>query len=422
MALAGWGRFAQVSSALLFSLLGCSSGSASSQPAPIEMGASFDLTGTLKGVGLPAQSGTRLAEQQINAVGGVLGRPVHFNISDDTGDPTVTQRVVGQLLGTGIPAMLGPLGSGQTTAVVKTVTSVPVIEISPSATSTELSGISPYFFRTVPPDDFQGQAIALVASQNKCTSLALVHYDDAYGDPMAQVITQVFTKGGGTIAIDVKTADGKANYQTEVGQITALSTPPACIALVMYAQSGAQLIKDFKTASPQATVLFIGSDGLYDPTFITSGYLNPADPTSQFYLDGVIGTNPDTNPVTTDFNDFSNLYQAAFGPGDPEAYASNAYDAAILLALAIEKAGGAGDVNALKDALLSVSQGTGKAHGPASVAEAIYDIRQGVAINYDGASGPCNFDSQGNVSAGYIVWAVQNQKLVTIQHIKATDL
>src|SRR5215467_3070324 len=152
----------------------CSSSSAPAAPAPFAMGASFDLTGTLKGVGLPAQNGARVAAEQVNAYGGVFGRPITFNIVDDTGDPAVTQRVVGGLLTTGIPAMLGPLGSGQTSAVVQAVTSTPIIEISPSATSTALTGVSPFFFRTVPPDDFQGKAIALVSSTSSCTTLAVV--------------------------------------------------------------------------------------------------------------------------------------------------------------------------------------------------------------------------------------------------------
>ncbi|MEO6572413.1 MAG: hypothetical protein ABIP89_01145, partial [Polyangiaceae bacterium] len=161
--------------------------------------------------------------------------------------------------------------------------------------------------------------------------------------------------------------------------------------------------------------------------------LNKADPTSPTIVEGMYGTNPDSNPETTQYGEFKNLYLTQF-PLDPGANdlgpsVANFYDAAILAALAIEAAGSTDNPIKIRDSLFDVSRGkknsptAARALGPAQIGEALAGIRNGDNIDYNGASGDCNFDEFGNVVSDYIIWNVKNGQFETLEpRIKASDL
>ena len=120
------------------------------------------------------------------------------------------------------------------------------------------------------------------------------------------------------------------------------------------------------------------------------------------------------------------MYNASFPLADGAItgqYVANIYDAAILSVLAIEQAGGVGSSSKIRDALFDVSSG-GTSFGPAQLDDALHAIRQGVDIDYDGASGSCDFDDNGNVVTNYIVWQVQNGAFSNppVTRIQASDL
>jgi hypothetical protein len=172
--------------------------------------------------------------------------------------------------------------------------------------------------------------------------------------------------------------------------------------------------------------IVIGTDGVYTSGFITNGRTDKTDPDSGTVAEGVYGTNADTNPPTSEFADFKNLYNAYFplAPGaSPDAYTANTYDAAILAVLAILQAGTATDGVKIRDALYQVSKG-GTAFGPAQLSDAIQAILLGQDIDYKGASGNVDLDDTGNTISDYIVWKVVNGKYVDppVDRIKASEL
>ncbi|MEO6419490.1 MAG: ABC transporter substrate-binding protein, partial [Polyangiaceae bacterium] len=188
---------------------------------PIEIGVSIALTGDLGASGVPIQNAVRVAEQQINANGGVLGRRVVFKIVDDATDTSAgVSGVVNAMMNEGAVAILGPRGSSQVVAVQDQIAKRQIIEISGSATSPSLTDAQPpvnrFLFRTIPPDTLQGKAVAILAISgppdrvlgdagvfdsgnndggdagdaappppvtNGCTKMAIVHSDDSYGNP-----------------------------------------------------------------------------------------------------------------------------------------------------------------------------------------------------------------------------------------------
>jgi branched-chain amino acid transport system substrate-binding protein len=424
--------------------------------APITIGVTIALTGDLKGTGVPLQNSVRVAEQQINSFGGVLGRRVVFHVLDDTTDKGNTLRGnVQKLIDEGAVAILGPIGSGQVGEVANQDKPGPfntftrrVIELSGTSTSPDLSTMQPatnrYFFRTVPNDNLQGKAVALFALKGPqqgeagatgCRKLAIVHNDDSYGNPFSKAVQAAFTGGGGTITKDQPIpTDVKPSYAAEV--TAALGGSPECMAIIVYDPAGDEFIRELKAAQKANPTLvapgffIIGTDGIYTSDLIVNGRTNKADPSSPTVVEGIYGTNPDPNPETTEYGDFKNLYLAQFSleqaQSDLGGQVANFYDAAVLAALAVQKAGGTTDPVKIRDALFDVSRGgkarSAKVYGPAKLGEALQALQKGEEINYTGASGDVDFDESGDVLGNYIVWKVENGQFKTVDRITSGSL
>jgi ABC-type branched-subunit amino acid transport system substrate-binding protein len=422
---------------------------------PITIGVTIALTGDLKGTGVPLQNAVRVAEQQINSYGGVLGRKVVFHVIDDTTDKGNTLRGdVQKLLDEGAVALLGPIGSGQVIEVADQAKPGPfntftrrIIQISGTSTSPDLSTMQPasdrYFFRTVPNDNLQGKAAAVFAFNGPgteagaagCRKLAIVHNDDSYGNPFSLAVQNEFKKRGGTTVKDQAIpTDVKASYQTELAAVLAAS--PECMAIIVYDPAGDQFLRELRSAQKaNPTVVppgffIIGTDGIYTSDLIVNGRTNKADPSSPTVVEGIYGTNPDPNPETTQYGDFKNLYLAQFSleqaQSDLGGQVANFYDAAVLAALAVQKAGGTTDPVKIRDALFDVSRGgkgrSAKSYGPAQLGEALAALQKGEEIDYTGASGDVDFDESGDVLGNYIIWKVENGQFKTVDRITSGAL
>ncbi len=440
--------------------------------APITIGVTIALTKGLAGTGLPLQHAVRVAEQQLNSYGGILGRPVTFHVLDDTTDDgPILQGNVQKLMDEGALAILGPIGSGQVKAVADPTKPGPfntfqrkVIEISGTATSVELTTLQPatdrYFFRTVPNDKLQAKALAIFATQGPgpvdggvqtpvdagpeagdagktpdlsgaCKRMSILHNDDAYGNPFAAaLVTEFATRGGQVVTNRAVPGDVKANYTDELNEI--LAARPDCLTFIVYDPVGDEILREVKAAQKSNPSVLppgffsIGTDGTYTPQFINNGRSNPADSTLPTVVEGAYGTNPDPNPDIPQYGGFKNLYLAQFSLEESQADLAgqvvNFYDAAILAALAIQRAGTTTDPVKIRNALFEVSRPGGRTFGPAELGGALDDLRNGLDIDYNGASGDCDFDENGDVIANYIVWHVENGQFVTLQHIPAQVL
>ena len=109
---------------------------------------------------------------------------------------------------------------------------------------------------------------------------------------------------------------------------------------------------------------------------------------------------------------------------DLDPYTSSEYDAAILLALAIQAAGTT-DGPAVRNSMFDVSRGkrTGAtAYGPLQVPDAVNALKRGEDINYNGAAGDEDFDDFGNVVGDFIIWQVQGTQFMTHDYIAASQL
>ena len=425
---------------------------AAAAPPPVIIGVSFGLTNSLATFSAPLRDAVRVAEGEINANGGVLGRSVRFDVVDDKSDEGAGIKAVMQgFVNENVAAVIGPIGSGQVVASASILADKQIISITPSATSVQLTTLytddQRFLFRTTPADDFQGAAVIQFAARTprgldpdggvviptaidggsdggagagtiptSCKNMGLAYINNPYGVSMGQFIKANFQKvvPGGVVVDEVLPLDATSSYQSFLDDLFTKMPVPDCLAIISYTDTGVEFVKEFNADRRRPTnngFFFIGTDGVFTQGFIDTALNDPTDPSKGASTQGVFGTNPDTNPGTSDYNAFKTLFSSYFPLAagiDAPAFASNAYDAAILAALAIEKAGSATDRIAIRNALKDVSRPPGRPVGPADVGVALTALRAGTDVDYKGASGSVDLQNDGNVLGGFIVWEVVN--------------
>src|SRR6266705_5611146 len=153
--------------------------------------------------GVSMRQAAELAVKEINARGGVRGRPLALRIMDDSGRADVAIRVAESLTDDPeVVAVIGHLTSGTSLAGARVYGAGrrPVVMISPSASSPDLSGISPYVFRVCPSDLQHGPHLARFAWRTLGARRAgIIYVNNDYGRGVRGTFAAEFTRLGGTI-------------------------------------------------------------------------------------------------------------------------------------------------------------------------------------------------------------------------------
>ena len=433
---------------------------ASSDPVII-VGVSLALTGNGAPFGQAAQGGIKVAETLVNSLGGVLGRQVRFTIVDDATDATQAARNLQQLVDGRAALLIGPSTSPLAAGLQDLAAQKAIALVSPSASTPDTRDREPrgerYFFRTAASHALQAKALALRTVRGftaatagdagteagadagsepprlSCRRPAVIYSNDAYGAPIAQRFATERLALGDAVSVSVPVPSTvKANYDTEVASVLASSAD--CQVIITFPDVGVGYLRAFRKATATdtsrewSTFVTVGSNGLAPATFLVLGRDNQADPASPTVGEGMFVLNLDLTPETPQFTEFKNLYVLNYplAPGKTklDGYTANGFDAAILACLAIQKAGSADARATIRDALYSVSSPPGTAFSPAKVADALAAIKAGQEVDYDGASGPVDFDEFGEVLAGYVVSRVKSGSFVPqpADAIKVDDL
>lgn len=171
----------------------------SSSADPIRIG----LAGSLSDpVGLPMKHAAELAVEQINAAGGIDGRPLELVERDDYADPDSAVFVATDLYEAGVSAVIGHLFSTTTLAAAPVYNggSAPVAAISPSSSSPDVTTAGDYTFRICPSDLAHGIALARwVHDTLRLNRGAMLYLNDQYGRGVRQMFVREFTRRGGQL-------------------------------------------------------------------------------------------------------------------------------------------------------------------------------------------------------------------------------
>ncbi|WP_455382911.1 ABC transporter substrate-binding protein [Salinispira pacifica] len=371
-----------------------------------DLGALLPLTGDLQVYGNASLKGVKLAVDQINSEGGVLGGKLAVSVGDTQTKPqagtSAAQRLVSVDNTFGI---VGAMSSGVTIPVAQSVTdSADVPLISPASTSPKITGLADndFLFRTVPSDAYQGVALGEVVSENHITNVGTMYINNDYGEGLAKAFKAAFEKRGGTVSAQVAYDPGNASYRGELAKASAKGA--TALALIGYPENGITILKEaieggyFKK--------FIFTDGMKSPKIISA--------VGAQYLNGSIGTTPEAMAGSNAAKLFKDAYDKKYGELPPQPYIDTAYDGAFVLAMALEKAG-KDNGTAVRDQLRAVANGPGTDIYPGEWAKAKKLIDAGKAVHYIGASGPVNFDKNGDVSGSFGYWKIANGKIETVR-------
>ncbi|HVY52373.1 MAG TPA: ABC transporter substrate-binding protein [Devosia sp.] len=380
--------------------------------ADVKVGILGDITGPIEALAGPIVKAAQTAFDDVNAQGGILdGGKINVVTGDSACDPSVAGPAADKLVNT--DQVVGIVGAFCTGATIGAATAAGIpggtVMISPSATAPALTTLDDkdLVFRTAPSDAFQGVKLADLLIQKGIKSVALTYVNNDYGKGLADVFKATFTKEGGTISADVSHEDGKADYRAELGQLAAGGDKN--LVIIAYASGSAHTILQQAVEAGDFDT-YIGVDGVIGDDL----------------LKGIDASAVNGHLFATRAGAYTGEGAAAFDTaeaglkndkGQYDTYVPQAYDAAFLLALAIEKNGKA-DRAGLSQALRDVATAPGEKILPGQWKEAVAAIKAGKDIDYEGASGPAEFDKAGDVDGIIVEVDVQDGKFVEVGPVK----
>ncbi len=353
----------------------------------LTIGTLLPQTGSLAYLGPPEFAGVDLAVKDINAAGGVLGKDVKKSDSDssDANNPGVAPQSVDRLFGDKVDAIVGAASSSVSLNVLEKITSAGVVQISPANTSNALTTANDrnLYFRTAPPDTLQGRVLGNIIIDDGNETLGILALQDAYGEGLANQVEQTFKEGQGEVVEKIIYDPKAPNFSAEVGRIKAAD--PDAIAVISFEET--------KKIIPELQRQGIGPDK--KKVYFVDG--NLSDYSKDFKagtLEGVRGTNPGADAGQSFRKRLTDLE-----PGLKDfVYAPESYDATVLVALAAEAAkSDAG--SAIGGKLIDVSKGGEKC---TSFKDCKALLGQGKDIDYDGVSGPVEWNDKGDPSEAVI--------------------
>ncbi len=390
--------------ALLLTSLSC--GLLDDDGGSITVGTVMPVSGDLSTLGPAAQSSMSLAFDLINEAGGVNGSQIEVFHRDSGTNATLGADAASGLVNINhANFIMAAHASPVTIAIAESVT-IPngVLQISPGSSSKAISVLddNDMVFRTRVNDGIKAQALAKLAQAIGYKRVSTTYVNNAYGESLNESFVENFEAIGGMVSAAVPHELGQASYVSELRD--ASEEDSEALITIAYPDSGTTLLRE-------------AAEGGYFDEFI---FVDQTKSQSMFdtiggnHFDGSFGLAPGS-PETPAVRDFRRVYSERTG-NDPDAQIiAEAFDAAIVLALAIEQAD-TDDPVAVRDELRSVANPPGEAVGPGDIPRALELIRDGKDINYEGAAGSIDFDENGDVLSSMRVWQMVDGK------IKDTDI
>lgn len=381
------------------------SGAARAEGAKI--GVIMSMTGALQAYGQTSLNGVRLAVDEINAAGGVLGGKLEIVVGDDQTAPQPGVEAAQKLVSVDkVAGIVGALSSGVTIPITRSVTAVAgVPQISNASTSPVITDLDDkdFLFRTVPSDALQGVVLADVARKAGYKALGVIYVNNDYGDGLQKAFMGAFTRLGGKVTASLPYEPKNPSYRGELSRIA--DGKPEALLVIAYPEDGIPILR--QSLEEGFFSKFVFTDGMKAPEVIKT--------IGEKFLEGSIGTAPEAASDTPSAKRFKDAYNRKFGEVPPKPFIDSAYDAAYILALAIEKAGSA-DPMKVRDAIREVGRGPGERILPGDWAKAKKLIAERKDIDYSGAAGYQDFDAKGDVPGSFGVWKIEKGL------IKTTDI
>ena len=367
---------------LLAAALFAFTSSAFSAGEPIKIGEINPLTGKEAAFGQQAHRGILMAVDEINAHGGVLGRPLVIVAEDNQSKPGDSATVAKKLVSRDkVIALLCGGTSSSCLEIAPLAQSARIPLVATTATAPEVTEKRDYIFRACFIDPFQGAVLAKFSVNTlKAKRVALLtSVSSSYSVGLSKVFRERFTELGGQIAAEQKYAEGDKDFRA---QLTAIKAAKAdAIAATGFYTESALICKQARDLG--ITIPIFGGDGWEAPELIEIGGKSVE---GTFYA-----SHYSSSSTAPEVADFVKKYRARFGGETPDSMAPLAYDATRIVAEAITRAG--------------------TTEGP--------KLREALAATKDfpGVTGRTTIDPARNASKSAVMLTVKNGKVAFVETI-----
>ena len=367
--------------------------------ATIDIGAILPLTGEGADYGPGMQVAMQIAVDEVNASG---GQKFKLYVEDDATNPDQGVRAAHKLIDINhVKAIVGTWASSVTLAVAPLTQDANIVEMNVSG-SPKLSTLEPEGQRTVfrvnATDAALAETVGSVLLKQNYKSITILANNSAGTIGFGQSIKESFTKGGGTVLDSITYPDKQSSYTSVVAK--ALATKPDIYVLSCYTPDGTLIVKEAYQAGSKTKIAMPA--WCINDQMISSVGANVVEGDISFDLVTV-----KDSPAYARLNA---AYKAKTGKeAFDNVYAVHVYDAIHLLALAFQKAGTTKSHEVGK-ALTEVSNPPGQE--VTNFKDGLALLKQGKGVHYVGASGPIEFNKQGDMAPNVGIFRVENGKLV----------
>jgi branched-chain amino acid transport system substrate-binding protein len=346
----------------------------------IKIGLVNETTGPNAEAGVYTVNGARLALEEINKAGGILGKQVELLMEDNQSTNPGTVLAYSKLVGQGVPAIIGPIRSTQTNAILPSIAKAGIPTMFGGTDPNLTAAGNRWLFRCRPNDSYSALVISdFGVNTLKLKKWAIVHSTDAFGTAGMNFLVQALKAYNITPVL----VQGYTNNSQDFTPI-----------VLAIKKSGADVIGSYMTNSPDVGIfskqlrqLGVSIPWVGSPSIISVTALNLAG-------EALYGTYAIAD-FTTDANDatkaFTKKYKDKYGI-NPDTFASWAYDSLHVLSMAIKSAGST-EPEAIRKAILA------------------FKGFQGVEGNY-------HFDENGDGLHGYNVVKNDGGKIVFMKHVE----
>ncbi len=316
---------------ILSILLAACGGSSEPTQGDLTVYVAAPLSGFQANGGQTVLGGARLAAEEYNRSGGLLGYKVVIVPLDDESDSDVAVKLANQVksdLAAGKRALgvIGHYNSGQTIAAMDVYKDLPIVVMTPTSSEMSLTqkGYS-NFFRVNANDATQARVdAAFLVNKLGAKNVAVVHNDDPYGIGLAKSLSDELGKLGAKTATNIQVKVEQSEYITEVRQIQAAA--PDAIFYAGYEVETPYLRSALVKAG--VTVPFMAGDGAF-----LSATIDESDGTAE----GMYLSNFAPAPASVVDKTWIAAYQAVENR-NPDTYSINGYSAMKALGEAVKKA------------------------------------------------------------------------------------
>lgn len=307
----------------------------------VRFGATLSLTGASASVGEDQRRGMTIALEEINARGGVLGRPLELIVEDTGGRAVSALDAAKKLVGVDkVAAVFGEYSSSLTIPIGQYVVREGLPFVNHGSSSPAVRSIGDGVFSVIGLDDASAQFSAQDLWDLGARKVAFIAPNNAYGQGVAAEFKKNFEKLGGAIATQILYTAGQSTYRRELQQME--RAKPDFFVYSAYGQEAAVINRE---------AFELGLNKSH-PWYAIYHTMCTTDSAAE-HVEGQRGI--DVRSIGPQGQGFKTAYEAKYGHPFKSSYTGYAYDGVRIVAAAIERAGST-EPGAVKQALRTISK------------------------------------------------------------------